>query len=617
MDEKVAITSDLIMDFTINPDFGQVEADPSQVRIDGYQNFFEERRPFFMESRNIFDYRLTGSSAGGDYDSDLLFYSRRIGGTPRGYPALKAGEYAEIPDKTSILGAAKFSGKTKNGWSIGVLESITQREMATIDENGDRRKELVEPLTSYFVGRLQKDIDGGNTVLGGIFTAVNRESGLEHLLHSQAYSGGLDFLHYWKKRAWYYQGNLIMSHVLGTAEAIYNTQTSFEHLFQRSNITEASVNSNRTSLTGTGGTFKIGKSGGQAGKRAEVFRFETGVTWRSPELEINDIGFLLTANEINHFAWGGFMFQKPFSIFRSGRVSYNHWARWDFAGQLLYLAFNANTHATFRNFWSAGVGVDWNPYEVSNNALRGASSLRKPPGMGTFAYINTDSRKKVYTNLNVSKAWGFGQTVRYDDYTLAVVSQPFNAFNISVSCGFNKFWRRQDQFVDEVLYQNEKRTIVGQVSQETLRLTLRLNLNITPDLTIQYYGQPFITRPLYSNFGYVVDPLNATYDNRFRQYTSDEISFADDKYHVDENIDGISDYSFHRPDFNFVQFRSNLVIRWEYRSGSELFLVWSQGNTPDVATDLSSPVSNILFDNVFNERAKNIALLKFTYRFLR
>ena len=168
-----------------------------------------------------------------------------------------------------------------------------------------------------------------------------------------------------------------------------------------------------------------------------------------------------------------------------------------------------------------------------------------------------------------------------------------------------------------MLYQNEKRTIVGQVSQETLRLTLRLNLNITPDLTIQYYGQPFITRPLYSNFGYVVDPLNATYDNRFRQYTSDEISFADDKYHVDENIDGISDYSFHRPDFNFVQFRSNLVIRWEYRSGSELFLVWSQGNTPDVATDLSSPVSNILFDNVFNERAKNIALLKFTYRFLR
>ena len=617
VDGKVAITSDLIMDFTINPDFGQVEADPSQVRIDGYQNFFEERRPFFMESRNIFDYRLTGSSAGGDYDSDLLFYSRRIGGTPRGYPALKAGEYAEIPDKTSILGAAKFSGKTKNGWSIGVLESITQREMATIDENGGRRKELVEPLTSYFVGRLQKDIDGGNTVLGGIFTAVNRESGLEHLLHSQAYSGGLDFLHYWKKRAWYYQGNLIMSHVLGTAEAIYNTQTSFEHLFQRSNITEASVNSNRTSLTGTGGTFKIGKSGGQAGKRGEVFRFETGVTWRSPELEINDIGFLLTANEINHFAWGGFMFQKPFSIFRSGRVSYNHWARWDFAGQLLYLAFNANTHATFRNFWSAGVGVDWNPYEVSNNALRGASSLRKPPGMGTFAYINTDSRKKVYTNLNVSKAWGFGQTVRYDDYTLAVVSQPFNAFNISVSCGFNKFWRRQDQFVDEVLYQNEKRTIVGQVSQETLRLTLRLNLNITPDLTIQYYGQPFITRPLYSNFGYVVDPLNATYDNRFRQYTSDEISFADDKYHVDENIDGISDYSFHRPDFNFVQFRSNLVIRWEYRSGSELFLVWSQGNTPDVATDLSSPVSNILFDNVFNERAKNIALLKFTYRFLR
>src|SRR5687768_3236588 len=233
LDGKVAITNDLILDFTINPDFGQVEADPSQVRIDGFQNFFEERRPFFIESRNIFDYQLTGSEAGGDYDSDLLFYSRRIGSSPHGFPTLNTGEYVNLPQNTSILGAAKFSGKTKKGLSIGILESITQREMATIDKNGERRKELVEPLTNYFVGRLQKDIKSGNTIFGGIITSVNRQKGLNDMLHSSAYSGGLDFLHYWKSRTWYIRGNIVFSHVKGSKEAILKTQTAFEHLFQR------------------------------------------------------------------------------------------------------------------------------------------------------------------------------------------------------------------------------------------------------------------------------------------------------------------------------------------------------------------------------------------------
>ena len=317
VDGKVAVTNDLILDFTVNPDFGQVEADPSQVRIDGYQNFFEERRPFFIESRNIFNYQLTGSQAGGDYDADLLFYSRRIGSSPHGYPATSTGEYVKMPLNTTILGAAKFSGKTKKGFSIGILESVTEREMATIDNNGQKREEMVEPLTNYFVTRLQKDIDGGNTVLGGIITAVNREQGLSDFLHRNAYSGGLDFLHFWKKRTWYFRGNVIFSHVNGTKEAILNTQTDFEHLFQRPNAPEVEVDSSRTSLTGMGGTFSLGKSGGKQGKHGEVFKFESGVTLRSPGLELNDIGFLLTSNEINHFTWAGIQWQRPFSIFRS------------------------------------------------------------------------------------------------------------------------------------------------------------------------------------------------------------------------------------------------------------------------------------------------------------
>ena len=617
LDGKLAITNDLILDFTVNPDFGQVEADPSQVRIDGFQNFFQEKRPFFIESRNIFEYQLTGSYAGGDYDSDLLFYSRRIGSSPHGYPAINNGEYAKIPVNTSIIGAAKFSGKTKKGLSIGILESVTQREMALIDNNGEKRKELVEPLTNFFVARLQKDIKSGNTVLGGIFTNVKREDGLNDLLHRNAYSGGLDFLHYWKTRTWYIRGNIVFSHMRGTKEAILNTQTGFEHLFQRPGASEVSVDSSRTSLTGMGGTFRFGKSGGKSGKMGQVFRFETGVTLRSPGLELNDIGFMLTSNEINHFTWAGFHFQRPFSIFRTARANYNHWSRWDYSGQFIYQAFNFNSHATFKNNWQSGTGVTWNPYDISNNALRGASSLRRPAGMGHNIYITSDYRKKVYANLSLFNFWGFGNTVQGNNLSLSLIFQPLNALNISVSGDYSSNWRRQDQFVSNETYNNLTRTIVSEVKQKTLRFTARVNYNITPDLTLQYYGQPFITRPLYSNFAYVSDPLAKKYDDRFNVFNPGQISFNNNEYLIDENSDGITDYSFERPDFNFVQFRSNLVVRWEYRAGSELYLVWSQGNTADAFSELDTPLGKSLLENAFAEQARNIFLVKWTYRFLK
>ena len=617
VDGKVAVTSDLILDFTVNPDFGQVEADPSQVRIDGFQNFFEERRPFFIESRNIFDFQLTGSEAGDDYDSDLLFYSRRIGGSPHGYPNLKEGEFAQVPQNTSILGAAKFSGKTKNGWSVGLLESVTQQVSATIDDNGSRRAEVIEPLSNYFVSRLQKDFKGGQIVIGGIFTGVQRDNNLNNTLHTGAYSGGLDFLHYWKKRTWYLRGNMVFSHVFGSKEKIYETQTAFEHLFQRTNASETSIDPNRTSLTGTGGTFRIGKSGGKAGKMGQVFKFETGLTYRSPELEVNDIGFMLTANEINHFTWAGVQWQKQIGIFRSARINYNHFSRWDFGGQFLYQAFNTNMHGNFKNNWRVGTGTTWIPYQISNNALRGGSSLRQPAGINHWAYVQSDSRKKVNVSLQVFNYWGEEETARQSNYSLSVQAQPLDAMTVSVGVGINHNWRKQDQFVRNADFNGKSRVVVSEVDQNTLRYTLRLNYNITPDLTLQYYGQPFITRPVYKNFGYVVDPLNSSYDARFHRFSNDEISFKNGNYEVDENHDGKADYTFGKPDFNFVQFRSNLVARWEYKAGSEFYLVWSQGNTPDANNDFESNVGTSLVNNIFAGQARNIFLMKFTYRFLK
>lgn len=615
VDGKVAVTSDLILDFTVNPDFGQVEADPGAVRLDGYQNFFEERRPFFMESRNLFDYQITSSATDGDFDGDLLFYSRRIGGAPHGSPSLQDGEYADVPANATILGAAKFSGKTKNGWSIGILESITEREKATVAFDTLRRKELVEPLTSYFVGRLMKDFDEGNTVIGGIFTAVNREKGLDWL-PSSAYTGGLDVQHFWKNRWWTVKGNLLFSHLQGNEEAILNTQTAFERYFQRPNAPHVEVDSSRNSLTGAGGTLKIGKFGGSPDSLGGVFKFETGATWRSPEFELNDIGFLQTADEINHFTWAGYHLQKPFSIFRNARINYNHWSRWDFGGQHTWLAFNTSIHFWFKNQWRLGTGFTWNPLDLSNNALRGGSTLRKPPGMGQNFYVETDSRKRVSFFANGFFAWGFDHTVRVQNGGVGILLQPLDALSLSLRPGYNHSWRKQDQYVAQAGFGKETRTIVSEVNQRSFSLTARLNYNITPDLTVQYYGQPFIFRAEYKNFGYVTDPLNQEYDRRFRRFSESEIKDSEGVFYIDEDSDGSPDYNFDKPDFNYIQLRSNLVLRWEYVPGSEIYLVWSQNSTPDAFGDLDTPLVRSLFDHVFQEKGRSIFLVKFTYRFL-
>ena len=320
LDAKIGITNDLTLDLTVNPDFGQVEADPGAIALDGFQIFFEEQRPFFVENKNIFNFEFANRN-------DNLFYSRRIGRSPQAYPSLNSGEYADVPTNTTILGAAKFSGKTKSGWSVGLLESVTSRMFAEIDANGQKRDELVEPLTNYLVGRAQKDFNKRNSYVGAIFTATHRnlEDDLDFLRKS-ALSGGIDFRHSWKDRNYYVEGNAVMSHVTGSEEAILNTQTSLTHLFQRVDADHIDVDGTRTSLTGTGGKVEFGKEGGGN------WRYEGGVFWYSPELELNDVGFLRQADNISQYANLGYLFQKPTNFYRTVRLFVSQNTAYDFEG---------------------------------------------------------------------------------------------------------------------------------------------------------------------------------------------------------------------------------------------------------------------------------------------
>ncbi|NER12714.1 hydrolase [Leptobacterium flavescens] len=611
VDGKIGITNDLTLDFTINPDFGQVEADPSAIALDGFQIFFQERRPFFVENKNIFDYRFSNSQAGNTFGFDNIFYSRRIGRNPQGFPDTESNEFVDRPENTTILGAAKFSGKTKNGWSIGILESVTAKEYAEIDNEGERREEVVEPLTNYFVGRLQKDFNDRNTFIGGIFTATNRNltDNLDFLRKS-AFSGGFDFKHQWKNRAWYLAGNVIFSHVKGSEEAILNTQESITHLFQRVDASHVEVDPTRTSLTGTGGNIQLGKTANGH------WRFESGFTWRSPELELNDIGFLRQADDLRHYTWIGYRTLKPFSIFRNLGLNYNHWSAWDFEGNLNRLQWNVNSWANFQNNWFGNLGFNYIAIDQSNTALRGGPRLRRSPRVNYWNNIGTDNRKKVRFNLSTSGSKALDNSTLAFNLNFGLSYQPLNALRISAFPSYN-INKDKLQFISNIdLGNNDIRYLNGEIDQRTLSMSVRVNYTINPNLTIQYWGQPFISRGRYSNFKIVTDPQAASFNDRFLQYNDSQIGFNSGAglYEVDENTDGNIDFSFGDPDFAFVQFRSNLVLRWEYIPGSEIFLVWSQDISQ--AGNPQDGLFRNLDNSILGSQPKNIFLIKATYRFV-
>lgn len=610
LDAKIGITNDLTLDLTINPDFGQVEADPSAIALDGFQIFFREQRPFFVENKNIFDYRVSQSQAGNTFGFDNVFYSRRIGRSPQGSPETEDEEYVDQPENTQILGAAKFSGKTDDGWSIGVLESLTAKKYATIDSNGERRREVVEPLTNYGVARIQKDFNENNTFVGGIFTSTNRANLTPELdfLHTSAYSGGFDFKHQWNNRDWYIGGDIVWSHVKGSANAIQETQESITHLFQRAGASHVTLDSTRTSLTGTGGNVQIGKVGNGH------WMFETGGTWRSPELELNDIGFQRQADDVRHYTWVGYRTLKPDSTFRRVGINYNHWSVWDFAGNHNSLRFNTNSWQNWSNNWFSNFGFNYEPIQYSNFALRGGPRLRQSQEIGFWNSISTDNRKKLRFRVFHNGRKGVDNSYQSYNIEFGFTYQPFNALRISA---FPEYGINNDklQFIDNLDVNGDPRYLNGEIEQRTLSMSFRLNYTINPNLTIQYWGQPFISRGRYSNFKHVSNALATNFNDRFTPYADNQVSLTDDVYGIDEDLDGIADLSFDNPDFSFVQFRSNLVLRWEYIPGSEIFLVWSQ----DISQD-GNPQAGLfesLEDNILGgEKPQNIFLLKATYRFV-
>jgi len=608
IDAKIGLTNNMTMDLTINPDFGQVEADPSQVNLSAYETFFSEKRPFFIEGNNITNFNI--GIGDGDVGNDNLFYSRRIGRRPQGYPDMEEGIYADVPKFTTILGAAKLTGKTQSGLSIGFVEAVTSEEKAEIDNSGERTFQTVEPLTNYVVGRIQKDFNEGKTIIGGIFTGTNRnlDANLDDYMHKSAYSGGIDFTQYFKDKKWMFNINTALSQVNGTKEAIEITQRSSARYFQRPDKDYAVLDPSRTSLAGSGGRMQISKLDGHVNMAAVVL-------WKTPGFEINDLGYLQQADRIMPIIWANYSEWEPKGIYRRFNIGGDVWSQFNFGGDHIADGLEGNARMTFKNYWNMWVygNVGTNNHDPS--ILRGGPMMITPGRTTTNGGFSTDNRKKLGFEFYVNFNKGFKDYYKNSFTGMGISYKPTNYLRLSLNPGYSKSFHEL-QYVKETDYNGNERYVFASIDRRTINASLRINLTIRPDLTLQYWGQPFVASGRYYDYKYILDPVAENYHDRFNTYSDEQIIAQSDYFEIDENLDGTVDYSFEKNDFNVQEFLSNLVVRWEYSPGSSVYLVWNQtrsGYNPSGRMDYFNDLGD-LFDHRSNV-PNNIFLIKFSYRF--
>ncbi len=614
LDAKVGITNNMTMDLTINPDFGQVEADPSVVNLTAYETFFNEKRPFFIEGNNITDFNI--GLGNGSVGNDNLFYSRRIGRAPHGYPDLSSGSYADVPMVTRIIGAGKLTGKTSNGLSIGFIDAVTAEEKARIDSEGERRYETVEPLTNYFVGRVQKDFNEGKTIIGGIMTGTNRnlDPNLADFLHKSAYSGGFDFTQYTKNKKWMFNLNAAFSQVNGSRKAIENTQRSSARYFQRPDNNYTNYDTTRTSLMGSGGRMQVQKLNGHL--------FLLGaVTWKTPGFETNDLGYLREADQVISVIVAGYSLWDPKWIYRNFNINGDIFLMNNFGGNVTSKGIEWNASSELKNYWNVWTGGSVNGSSLSAGMLRGGPMMRLPGNSSIRVGFSSDYHKKFTYSIYFNGSDGMEK----DSWNLNIGTdlsfKPTNYMSLTFSPSYSKSFSEL-QYVSTLSYNNNERYIFGSITRKTVSSSLRVNLNLSPNLTIQYWGQPFIASGKYYDFKYITDPLAESYRDRFHTYTSGQITEESGNYSIDENNDGIEDYTIGKMDFNYKAFLSNLVLRWEYSPGSSVYLVWSQtrnGYNPsgnlDFFPDFRDLFNPRLYRQDDNYHLNNVFLIKFSYRF--
>jgi len=609
LDLKYGLTSDLTLNATLNPDFGQVEVDPAVVNLTAFETFFEERRPFFVEGADLFQF---GAGSGGYvFGAPQLFYSRRIGKAPS-LPANEPGGYVRNPTATSILGAGKLSGKT-GGWSIGLLDALTAAEYAKVQlSDGTRESRLVEPLTNYAVLSLRRDFRNGGTGVGAMLAGVHRD--LQEpdfsFLRSAAYSGGIDFFHRFGRNQFVVNGSASGSHVRGDPTAVTQAQRSSARYYQRPDQDYLSVDTTATALTGFAASLQAGKVAGNWLYASDFYAY-------TPGFEVNDAGYGTVADRIFHGIRVTRRWLDPGRVFRSFSVN-GAWAQsWNFGGVNQSRGIRGRVTGQLLNYWTLSVDASYSFTATSDKLTRGGPLMESPAAWNAVFLVATDFRKPVTVTAqavyarNAYGGWGV--------FTAAAVTlRPSSAIEVRFSPSFENthaigqyVTQRRDPLATAT---HGGRYLFSELVQHTVDATVRIDAAITPDLSIQWYLQPFASAADYVGFKELAEP--GTF--RFLRYGVDggsTIEFDQDNglYAADPDGPGgpAQAMVFRNPDFRVRSLNSNLVVRWEYVPGSTLFLVWNHGRS-----GFESDPTFRLFDQLtdaFSDTMANTFLIKVNY----
>ena len=545
IDLKYGLTSNFTVNAAVNPDFGQVEVDPAVVNLTAFETFFSEKRPFFIEGSQIFDnFGRSGSNSfwGFNNAEPAVFYSRRIGRSPQGDAS---ATFVDRPNASTILGAGKITGKTASGWNLGVLEAITGREYARLD-GADRGRAEIEPLTNYFVGRVQRELKRG--AFGLLTTAVQRdlrEPSLRTMLPaSSLVLGGDGHLFLDSKRDWVITGAFSGSRLSGSTEAITRIQEASQRYFQRPDAFR--LNPDATSLSGWAGRINLNRNSG-------LWQVNGALWGVSPGFDSSDAGF--TWQTGIHGAHGLILLRKPtpdrFTRNRSFWVA-KFWA-WDSNRVKQGDGTMMAAFGQFRNYWSAGGHLGLVRRAQDGWATRGGPLMMSPGGgfMGTF--ISSDDRKRIVLGLNGNRDWNeFGGW--NTGVSASIQFKPTSSIRVSVEPQVNRS-HGLAQYVQTTPDETAAATygaryVFSDIDQTQVSMSTRGTWVINPRMSLQVYTQPLLAVGDYWNFKSLAAPRTFDFDP-FRG----EIG---------------------NPDFNFKSLRLNAVYRWEWRLGSTLYVVWTE-----------------------------------------
>ena len=591
-DVKALLTSNLTLNLTLNPDFGQVEVDPASVNLSAFETFFSEKRPFFVADAGIFDFGNFNCYFCSNVSSIESFYSRRIGRAPQGADlAYNAGQYADVPDNSTILGAAKITGRTESGLTVGLLDAVTRKETGRVQTPGiPEFTREVEPLTNYFVGRTTRDFRNGDIVLGGIATSVLRrldDPALADRLNKHAEAIGSDLVVNWDKKTYSFLAAAELSNIDGTPAAVLRSQRSSARYYQRPDrkfahgcFLSGCFDPTATSMQGLAGYARVAKDGG-------AFNWETSINTRTPGFEVNDISFLSRADYIWQNANVQYIWTVPTSWYRFLYYTVGGQQQFTYDGDLndrqAQLALGGQT----LGFANANLFLIYRPRVLDDRALRGGPVVSRPTQKVVSLNLSSDSRKPLVAYLSQQYArneeGGFSSNI-------SPTARIKPASNVSISfgpsyflsTGVGQYVTSVDDATNTAFY--GRRYVLSSLTQKTLSLDTRLNVTFTPNATLELYAQPFFASADYFNFKEFDAPrqLHKSIYGKDRGTitVATDASGHETSYTIDPDGAGpAAPFNVGNPDFNVRSLRGNAVFRWEYNPGSTIYLVWTQDRT--------------------------------------